>query len=194
MAIDELGHTVWRADQDVIRRVAAQEVVRGSGRFVYFDPRWRTLEPGRHDFRAAALDRVSGRVGATTVVVDVPERSAGWRTSDLMLGLVDASGSVQPVVSGRTPVDRPVHVFAELYGAGAPRAEVRVLRRPEGGAGDGEVWRETDVVLRRYADNIHRVDFELPPFQQPGDYLVELTIVEFNPRHRAVLQAKVQAR
>jgi len=196
VALDDQQRTVWRSDQELLRRV--EEVVYGEdpGPFVFFDHRWRLLDPGRYDFRIAVLDPASGHIGATQLDVEIPAPEVGWRTSDLMLGVVDGEGVTQPLVSGRAPLGSNLVAFAEVYGGASPVGSIRVLRFDDRGEVDNdEPWAEVDgEALPRYVDNVHRATITLPRGLTSGRYIVELVILDFTTRNETTLRAPLEIR
>ncbi len=194
VALDEQQRAVRRSDQRVLRRADNERVFgEDPAPFVFFDGRWLSLEPGDYDFRVAVLDPASGHIGAAQVDVQIPQPSVDWRTSDLMLGIVGDSGSIEPLVAGKAPLHSAVHAFAEVYGGASPVASVRVLRRDEGGAAADQPWAEVEArPLARYIDNIHRADIELPRFLAPGSYVVELVVVDFSTRNETLLRTPIE--
>jgi VWFA-related protein len=193
VALDDQQRTVWRSDQEVLRRV--EEIAYGEepDPFVFFDRRWRSLDPGRYDFRVAVLDPASGHIGATQLAVEVPRPTVGWRTSDLMLGLVDEAGATRPLVHGRAGLGSTLLAFAEVYGGASPVATVRVLRPDDSGEPAGEPWAEIDAeALPRYVDNVHRAAISLPAFLAPGSYVIELVILDFTTRNETTLRAPLE--
>jgi len=190
VALDDQQRNVRRSDQEVLRRVDEGDTGDDGTPFVYFDRRWWSLDPGTYDFRVAVLDPASGHIGATQVAVEVPERSIDWRTSDLILGIVDEAGSTQPLVGGRAAAGSSILAFAEVYGGASPVASIRVLRPDEHGETGGEPWAAVAAeALPRYVDNIHRSDIQLPRFLGPGSYVIELVVVDFTTRNETVLRA-----
>lgn len=190
MALDDQQQSVWRSDQEVLRRV--DEIVYGAEPepFVFFDRRWRSLTPGPYDVRVAVLDPATGHVGAAQLDLEVPEPTVGWRTSDLMLGAVGDAGSTQPLISGRVAAGRTLHAFIEVYGGASPVASVRVLRPDEEGNLAEEPWAEVDAeALPRYVDNVHRGALTLPSSLGPGKYVIELIVVDFTTRNETTLRA-----
>jgi len=193
VALDDQQRTVRRSDQEVLRRVEELAFGDRPEPFVYFDRRWWSLAPGTYDFRVAVLDPATGHIGATQLDVEVPRNSVGWRTSDLMLGILDDAGSAQPLAGGKAAMRSTIRAFAEVYGGTAPMATVRVLRHNDNGEVADEPWAEVEAeALPRYIDNIHRANIELPRSLTPGTYMVELVIVDFATRSETLLRAPLE--
>ncbi len=196
VALDEQQRAVRRTDQEIVRRVEeGGEIEYGvePEPFVYLDRRWLLLDPGTYDFRVAVLDPATGHIGAAQIDVEVPEPSIDWRTSDLMLGVVDDEGTTRPLVAGKAPERSSLHAFAEVYGGASPVASVRLLLRDERGIAADEPWAEVEArPLRRYSDNVHRADIELPRFLPPGEYVVEVAILDFRTRGEALLRTPIE--
>jgi hypothetical protein len=192
VALDDQQRTVWRSDQEVLRRVEELGYGEDPGPFVFFDHRWRHLDPGEYDFRVAVLDPASGHIGATRLAVTVPEPDIGWRTSDLMLGAVDEEGTTHPLIGGRVTTGSRLVAFAEVYGGASPVGTIRVLRSGTDGR-EAEPWAEIDAeALPRYLDNVHRATIELPPSLAPGSYIIELVILDFTTRNETALRAPLE--
>ncbi len=190
MALDDGQSTIRRADQEVRRRPAGEPGTEG-GRFVYLQDDWWSLDPGTYEFRVVVLDPMSGHVGATLVEVEIPERSIGWKTSDLMLGTVDETGATRPVVGGKAPQGQQLLAFTEVYGAAQPVAGARILSY--GNGPDPELLVEIAAApLQKFTDNIHRAAVILPDFLDPGRYVVELVVIDFSTRQERVLTTTLE--
>lgn len=193
IALDNQQRSVEQSDREILRRVGEGALVADAEPFVYLDWRWWTLDPGTYDFRVAVLDPATGNIGAAQIEVEVPERSMDWRTSDLMLGVLDNGGSPQPLVTGKAPSQSSISAFAEVYGGAAPMATLRVLPVDELGETVGDPWVVVESeALPLYRDNIHRADIELPRFLPPGNYVVELVIIDFTTRNETLLRAPIE--
>jgi hypothetical protein len=136
-----------------------------------------TLPPGSYTLNVAAFDNVSGRVGATSVDLEVPAASDGWGISDPLVVTVDDGGRVQPVVLGRVVPGQSLAAFVEVYGGVQPILSGQVLleadeSQPQQGA------QLFPMALRRVAANVHRGSAPLPPGMPPGHYVVQLVITD----------------
>lgn len=193
VALDEQQRTVWRSDQEVLRRVEELAYGEDPGPFVFYDRRWRSLEPGAYDVRVAVLDPATGHVGATQLAVAVPQPTMGWRTSDLMLGIAEPAGAPRPLVDGRAPSGSNLLAFVEIYGGAAPVASVRVLRADENGQVAGQPWAEVDAeAVPRYVDNVHRAAVPLPDYLPPARYVIELVVLDYTTRNETTLRAPLE--
>lgn len=155
--------------------------------YMAYQHEW-TLAPGTYTLNVAVLDNISGRIGATSVDVEVPAADAAtWGISDPLLVTVDAAGRVQPVVMGRVVPGQDLAVFVEVYGGRQPILSGQVFLEASADDSNQQGAKLFPMALRRVAANIHRGSAPLPPGMPPGHYFVQLVITDpAAEQHRVV--------
>ena len=140
--------------------------------FVYVHD-W-TIEPGKYELRVAVRDTISGKIGAASVAVEVPQPEDGWKSSDLVLTAVVDEGESHPVVGGRVWDGDTVSVYAEVANGVAPFISGMIL--------DAEVPDSRPALLPAYhlqrdMAGIHRgsIAFRGLP---PGAYTLEISVTD----------------
>ncbi|MFQ5743000.1 MAG: VWA domain-containing protein [Acidobacteriota bacterium] len=187
-AFDDDGEVVDRLhDQFGARASAATAAGAPRHGFLVYRREWK-LEPGDYDLRVAVMDEATGRMGATKLELQIPERmEEGWGTSDvLLIGTGDSNGT-EPIVGGQVEFGKRITAYLEVYGGKSPmisgrlaRSEVASESTPktdplQGAAAPATVELEA-LPLQREADGIHRGTLALPIQLQPGDYTLQIEL------------------
>ncbi|MFQ5743004.1 MAG: VWA domain-containing protein, partial [Acidobacteriota bacterium] len=185
-ALDEDGKLVDRLHGEAVAR-ASTAAAAARHRFLAYQREWK-LEPGDYDLRVAVMDEATGRMGATKLELQIPERmEEGWGTSDvLLIGTGDSNGT-EPIVGGQVEFGKRITAYLEVYGGKSPmisgrlaRSEVASESTPktdplQGAAAPATVELEA-LPLQREADGIHRGTLALPIQLQPGDYTLQIEL------------------
>jgi hypothetical protein len=186
----ELHLVVLDSDRNIVRQtsqgiVAAPELtahgaVTATIPFTYFDENWWNLEPGGYDVRLVVRDGLSRQLGATRLVLEIPDPTIGWRTSDLMLGIVGESSNPKPVVAGKAVEGQRLAAFLEVNGGLSPSISGSLYRASDQEGGEEarleHVWEVRPTLMRRHPDRVHRGAVMLPEEMAAGKYIFEVRI------------------
>jgi hypothetical protein len=151
--------------------------------FTYFDEKWWNLDPGGYDIRLVVRDGFSRQLGATRVVFEMPDSTIGWRTSDLMLGIVGESSNPKPVVAHKAVEGQRVAAFVEVNGGLSPTISgslyQAIATESENEDEEPEMEHVSEVrpsLMRRHPDRVQRGAIMLPEDMPPGEYVFEVRI------------------
>jgi VWFA-related protein len=187
----ELHLVVLDSNREVIRQTSrgihatpeltAYGAVTATIPFTYFDEKWWNLEPGGYDIRLVVRDGLSRQLGATRVVFEMPDSTIGWRTSDLMLGIVGESRNPKPVVARKVVEGQRVAAFLEVNGGLSPTISGSLYQVGEQRSEDEEpdlehVSEIRPSLMRRHPDRVQRGAIMLPEDMPPGEYIFEVRI------------------
>ena len=187
----ELHLVVLDSDRNIVRQTSrgilatpeltAYGAVTATIPFTYFDEKWWNLDPGGYDIRLVVRDGLSRQLGATRVVMEMPDSMIGWRTSDLMLGIVGESTNPKPVVARKAVEGQRLAVFLEVNGGLSPAISGSLFQLGEQESDDEEPDMEhvseiRPALLRRHPDRVHRGALMLPEDMPPGKYIFEVRI------------------
>lgn len=145
--------------------------------YLAYQREW-TLEPGAYTLNIAVFDNVTGRVGATSVNLEVSGDESGWGVSDPLLVSLDDAGRVQPVVRGRVAPAQNVAAFTEVYSGLQPILSGQVLLEDNGDADSTQGARLFPLAMRQVAAGVHRGSVPLPTGMPPGRYIVQLVVTD----------------
>jgi len=145
--------------------------------FMAYQHEW-SLEPGDYTFNVAVLDNVTGRVGATSIDVEIPDPGEAWGVSDPLLVTIDAAGRPHPVVLGRVLEGQNLAVFVEVYGGEQPILSGQVFMETADDDNPEQGARLFPIPLRRVGTELHRGSLPLPTGMPPGRYFVQLAITD----------------
>jgi len=145
--------------------------------FMAYQHEW-SVEPGDYVFNVAVLDNITGRVGATSIDVEIPDHSEAWGVSDPLIVTMDEAGRVHPVVLGRVLAGQDLSVFVEVYGGEQPIISGQVFMEPEDGGNQEQGAHLFPLPLRRVGAELHRGSLPLPAGMPPGRYFVQLVITD----------------
>ena len=120
VAGNEAGEVVGETNLEVSALVdpASGELSESSRPPVFFHD-W-LLPPGELDLRVAVEERASGRLGATRLTVEVPERSGGWRVSDPMLLAGTVEERLMPVLNDAVSSGEMAALRVEVFDGQQP--------------------------------------------------------------------------
>jgi VWFA-related protein len=187
----ELHLVVLDSNREVIRQTSrgihatpeltAYGAVTATIPFTYFDEKWWNLDPGGYDIRLVVRDGRSRQLGATRVVLEMPDSTIGWRTSDLMLGIVGESRNPKPVVARKVVEGQRVAAFLEVNGGLSPTISGSLYQVGEQRGDDEEPALEhvseiRPSLIRRHPDRVQRGAIMLPEDMPPGEYIFEVRI------------------
>ena len=138
------------------------------------------LGPGEYTFNVAVVDNVTGRVGATSVDIEVPPYADDneWGASDPLLVTVDEFGRPHPVVLGRFVPDESVVAFVEVYGGQRPILSGQVFLETAAEGEEQQGARLFPLAMRPAAGGVHHGMIPLPAGMPPGQYFVQLVITD----------------
>lgn len=147
--------------------------------YLAYQHEW-TLGPATYTFNVAAVDNVTGRVGATSIEIEVaPYKNEGeWGISDPLFVTVDDAGRVHPVVLGRFVPGDNVAAFVEVYGGQRPILSGQVFLETAGPDKGKQGARLFPLAMRPAAGGIHRGMVPLPTGLPPGRYFIQLAITD----------------
>lgn len=172
--------------------------------FLPYRTSW-ALAPGEYEVRVAVQDELGGRLGATSLDVELPA-ARGWQVGDPGVVWDRGDGVNEPIIGVAGPEQDELVVYLEVYEGEEPSVE-GTLRRlapaPEGDEGRGAA-RPTDQAtvgpatvgparLNQRADGIHWAAMPLPTDLAPGEYLIELEVRDLQDR-RATFEKKLVIR
>ncbi len=147
--------------------------------YLAYQHEW-TLGPGSYAFNVVVVDNVSGRVGATSVDIEIPAYTdeSEWGISDPLLITVDEAGRVYPVVLGRFVPGDNVIAFVEVYGGQRPILSGQVFLEAVDPAEEQRGARIFPLAMRPAAGGVHQGMIPLPSGMPPGHYFVQLVITD----------------
>ena len=137
--------------------------------YLAYQHEW-TLGPGSYAFNVVVVDNVSGRVGATSVDIEIPAYTdeSEWGISDPLLITVDEAGRVYPVVLGRFMPGDNVIAFVEVYGGQRPILSGQVFLEAVDPAEEQTGARLFPLAMRPAAGGVHKGMIPLPSGMPPG--------------------------
>jgi hypothetical protein len=147
-----------------------------------------TLEPGDYTLNLVVLDNITGRVGATSLQVEIAGADQAWGVSDPVLATMDDAGRVQPVVLGRVLEGQTASAFIEVYGGVQPVLAGQVFLDPAEGGDPEQGARLFPMVMRPAGPGLHRGSLLLPPGMPPGRYVVQLQITDEAMRENEIVR------
>ena len=147
--------------------------------YLAYQHEW-TLGPATYTFNVAVVDNVTGRVGATSVEIEVPpyKDEDEWGISDPLLVTVDDAGRVHPVVLGRFVPGDNVVALVEVYGGQRPILSGQVFLETAGPDKGKQGARLFPLAMRPTVGGVHRGMVPLPAGMPPGRYFVQLVITD----------------
>ena len=186
----ELHLVVLDSDRNIVRQTSrgiqatpeltAYGAVTATIPFTYFDENWWNLDPGGYDVRLVVRDGLSRQLGATRVLLEIPDSTIGWRTSDLMLGIVGESTNPKPVVAHKSVEGQRLAAFLEVNGGLSPAISgslYQVSKKEDDEKPELEHVSEVrPALLHRYPDQVHRGALMLPENMPPGSYIFEVRV------------------
>ena len=176
-AVDEAHEQVYaRASEDGIPADSNGSLNSTLVGYMAYQHEW-TLDPGSYTFNVAVVDNYTGRVGATSVDVEIADPASGWGLSDPLLVSIDDAGRLQPIVLGRIIPGQQVAAFVEVYGGQRPvLSGLVILEDADDNATEGT--KLFPIAMRRVSQEIHRGSVPLPTGMPPGRYAVQLVITD----------------
>lgn len=158
--------------------------------YMAYQREW-TLTPGSYTMNVAVFDNVTGRIGASSLQLEIPDVDDSWGVSDPLLVTLDDAGRPQPIVHGRVLPDRNLAAFIEVYGGIQPILSGQVLL--EGSDEEQQQGAKLfPIALRRVAGATHRGSAPLPPGMPPGHYVVQLVITDPPAEQHRIVRLPVE--
>ncbi len=153
-----------------------------------------TLDPGSYAFNVVVVDNVTGRVGATSVNIDIPSDTDenAWGISDPLLVTIDEAGRVHPVVLGRFLPGDSVIAFVEVYGGQAPILSGQVFLEAAGADEDQRGARLFPLAMRPAGGGVHHGLIPLPTGMPPGHYVVQLLITDSPAEEHQIVRLPIE--
>ena len=145
--------------------------------FLAYRREWM-MPPGQYTLNIAVLDNVTGRVGATTIDVEIVEATEPWSVSDPLLVTVDDAGRGQPAVLGRVLEGQGLAAFVEVFGGVQPVLSGQVFLEQDDGGDPEQGARLFPAAMRPAGPGLHHGTLLLPPALPPGRYFVRLQITD----------------
>ncbi|MFQ5743998.1 MAG: VWA domain-containing protein, partial [Acidobacteriota bacterium] len=173
VVLNEDDDAVENVDEWIRQDAPASDAGRPlSGRPLVLTEDW-SLEPGTYEVRLVLEDRQGGRLGATRLEVEVPERDRGpsWQTSDLILMASDGSEEPRPVVDDRVANDDVTLAYLEVRGGQEPTLSGQILDAE----GNRKLVELNGVRLGADSSRIHRGGIFLPSLE-PGRYILQVVL------------------
>ena len=159
--------------------------------FLAYRREW-TLAPGEYTFNIAVLDNVTGRVGATSIDVEIPASPEPWGMSDPLLVTVDEARRGQPVVLGRVLEGQGLAAVVEVFGGVQPILSGQVFMESEDDGDPQQGARLFPVPMGPTGLGLHYGTLLLPSGMPPGRYIVELQVTDGAVRQDAVVRLSVR--
>ncbi len=159
--------------------------------FMAYQREW-TLDPGQYTLNIAVLDNISGRVGGSSIDVEIVPSDGGWGISDPILATADDAGRIQPVVLGRVLEGQGISAFVEAYGGVQPVLSGQVFLRPEDGGNPDQGAQLFSTAMRPAGPGMHRGSLLLPPGMPPGRYIVQLQITDEPARQSQIVRTPLE--
>jgi len=158
--------------------------------YMAYQHEW-SLGPGTYTFNVAAFDNITGRVGATSLDIEVPEAAESWGIADPLLVTTDDGGRVHPIVMGRVVPNQNLAAFVEVYGAMQPILSGLVFLESDADE-PAQSAKLFPIALRRVAVGVHRGSAPLPPGMPPGRYIVQLVITDPAAEQHQVVRLPIE--
>ncbi len=139
-----------------------------------------SVEPGTYDIRLLIAEDGGDRFGTSRLQVQVPS-SDGWTMADPMLGVLEADAAFRPLLD--QGVSEGFQIFASVQVSGATDPYVSALIFQET-TRNTIAWVPPQP-LRSEGPGVYGGLLRLP-YLAPGEYLVELQVVDTTPDGQAV--------
>ncbi len=152
-----------------------------SSRYFHYTTEW-SVGPGTYEVRMLVAEEVGDRLGTSRLEVDVPPSENQWLMADPMLVAVDTgAGLLRPLLTESVPVGTRVAVSVQVSGAVGPHvaATIRYTTTQQ------TIVEVSAKALPLESPSVHGGVLPLP-YLDPGEYLVELQIVDATAEEQAV--------
>ncbi len=138
-----------------------------------------SVEPGTHDIRLLIAEDGGDRFGTSRLQVQVPS-SDGWTMADPMLGVLEADAAFRPLLDQGVSAGNQIFASVQVSGATDPYASALIF---QGATRDTIAWVPL-LPLRPEGPGVYGGLLRLP-YLDPGEYLVELQVVDTTPDGQA---------
>ena len=141
-----------------------------------------SVEPGAYDLRMVIAEDGGDRVGTARLGVEVPSPEIGWNMGDPMLVAVDQHTGLMPLLGQGVPAGIPIAASVEVIHGIDPFVSATIFRR--------DAQRSvTDVPGQSLPPSgltVHRGALKLPTNLEPGDYLIEIRVIDVEADGQAI--------
>ena len=133
-----------------------------------------SVDPGQYDLRMVIAEDGGNRVGTARLEVDVPSLVDGWGMSDPMLVAVNQRAGLTPLLGQGVPEGMPIAASIEVVHGIDPFVSATIFRRDA----RRSVADVPGQSIPPTSLTVHRGALKLPTDLEPGDYLVEVRVVD----------------
>ncbi len=180
IALDRAGEISGETHASVRPRADLAEYAPDAAfRHFRYTTEW-SVEPGTYDIRLLIAEGGGDRFGTSRLQVRVPS-SDGWTMADPMLGVLEADAAFRPLLD--QGVSEGFQIFASVQVSGATDPYVSALIFQE--ATRNSIAWVPPQPLRSEGPGVYGGLLRLP-YLAPGEYLVELQVVDTTPDGQAV--------
>jgi len=141
-----------------------------------------SIDPGEYDLRVVIAEDSGDRVGTARLEVEVSPPGEGWNIGDPMLVAVDPRAGLMPLLGQSVPAGMPIAASVEVIHGIDPLVSAAVFRRDaRRSVADvpGQPMPATGLT-------VHRGALMLPTNLEPGDYLVEVRVIDVDADGQAI--------
>ena len=170
------SHEVVRARADLYRYAPD-----ATFRHFRYTTEW-SVDPGHYDLRMVVAEAGGDRVGASRLEVEVPRWEDGWSMADPMLVAVDQRAGLTPLLGQGVPEGLPIAASVQVVHGIDPFVSAAIFRRDARRA----VAEVTGQPLPPVSLTVHRGALQLPSDLEPGDYLVEVRVIDADAEGQAI--------
>ncbi len=140
------------------------------------------VDPGVYDVRMLVSEEGGDRIGTARLQVEVPSSQDGWLMADPMLVAVDPeTRMLRPLLTSAARAGLQLATSVQVSGAASPQLVLTVRREGT----DAPILEGSPTALPPVYPGVHGGTLPLPRLD-PGQYLVELKIVDVAAQQQAV--------
>ncbi len=139
------------------------------------------VEPGEYNLRMVVAEDGGDRVGTARLKVEVPSSDDGWGMADPMLVAVDRRG-LTPLLGQGVPEGMPIAASVQVVHGIEPFVSAAIFRRDA----RRSVADVAGQSLPPVSLTLHRGALHLPSNLEPGNYLVEVRVIDADADGQAI--------
>ncbi len=141
-----------------------------------------SVDPGEYDLRVVIAEDGGDRVGTARLEVEVPSPGDDWNMGDPMLVAVDQRTGLMPLLGQGVPAGMPIAASVEVINGIDPFVSAAMFRRDA----RRSVANIPGQSLLPTGLTVHRGTLQLPSNLEPGNYLVEVRVIDAEAEGQAI--------
>ncbi len=141
-----------------------------------------SVDPGKYDLRVLIAEDGGDRVGTARLEVEVPSPGDNWNMGDPMLVAVDQRTGLMPLLGQGVPAGMPIAASVEVIHGIDPFVSAAIFRRDA----RRSVADVPEQPLPPTGLTVHRGALQLPTNLEPGDYLIEIRVIDTGADGQAI--------